>query len=529
MTPTPPQSEARTCDGVIIRAARPHFPPPVLRGGVREGVRSIGARQMAPSPTLPRSTGGGSGRRRSRRPQRRGAIFVTALGIILILSALVLVFCQDMRTEAIASGNRLAYVQADAIEQGAEKWVLAQTETYAPDAITVTQVPAEALQVGNGYFWLLAPNPNTDQQYWFAIQDEAGKLNINSATSNQLINLPGMDQETADSIVNWHRATASANGADSPDYNSLPEPYDAKHSAYETVEELNLIENVDNILLYGLDQNRDGVVSDAERNNPPVSTNPNGNSSAMAGATVNTVDGFNRGIFNDLTCYSVEPNTATGGGSRINVNATNTQPLLQYLTKQIGSARAGAIMGRVQSLVRRSRGRQVFPNLGVFYMMSGMTPQEFSQVADKLTTSSAKTLTGMVNVNTASLETLMCLPGIQQSDAQALVAYRAGNANPGIGWIFQAVNPQTAAALTQYITARSFIYSADIVAVSGDGRSFKRVRIVVDAQKTPAKIIYRRDLTSLGWPLPEEIRTALRSGKQPPVYGLTGAPSTLGQ
>jgi DNA uptake protein ComE-like DNA-binding protein len=490
---------------------------------------------MTLTPNQFRSLSHGGGRlchrKPVRRPQRRGAIFVTALGIILILSALVLVFCQDMRTEAIASGNRLAYVQADAIEQGAEKWVLAQAETYAPDAITVTQVPAEALQVGNGYFWILAPNPNTDQQYWFAITDEAGKVNINTAKSNQLINLPGMDQDTADSIVNWRSATSSGNGADSPDYNSLPEPYDAKHSNYESVDELNLIENVDNIMLYGLDQNRDGVVSDVERANPPVSTNPNGasSSSANAGSTLNTVDGFNRGIFNDLTCYSVEPNTATGGGSRINVNSTNTQPLLQYLTQQIGSARAGAIEARIQPLIRRSRGRTVFPNLGMFYMMSGMTAQEFSQVADKLTASSAKTLTGMVNVNTAPLEVLMCLPGVQQSDAQALVAYRAGNANPGIGWIFQAISPTTAAALTQYTTARSFIYSADIVAVSGDGRSFKRVRIVVDAQKTPAKIICRRDLTSLGWPLPEEIRTALKSAKQPPVYGLTGTPSTLGQ
>lgn len=464
-----------------------------------------------------------------RAPQRRGAIFVTALGIILILSALVLVFCQDMRTEAIASGNRLSYVQADAIEQGAEKWVLAQTETYAPDAVTVTEVPAEALQVGNGYFWVLAPNANTDQQYWFAITDEAGKLNINTVNSNQLINLPGMDQETADSIVNWRSTAGNGAGADSSDYNSLQEPYDCKHAPYETVEELNLIESVDNILLYGMDQNRDGVVTDAERNNPPVDNNPNGVSNSGGGATVNTIDGFNRGIFNDLTCYSVEPNTATGGGARINVNSTNSQPLLQYLTTQLGAGRAGSIVSQVRSLTRRARGGQAFRSLGQFYMISGMTPQEFSQVADKLTTSSAKTLTGMVNVNTAPLEVLMGLPGVQQSDAQALIAYRAGNANPGIGWIFQAVSPATAAALTQYTTARSFIYSADIVAVSGDGRSFKRVRIVVDARQTPAKVIYRRDLTSLGWPLPEEVRTALRSGKQPPVYGLTGTPSTLGQ
>ncbi len=66
-----------------------------------------------------------------------------------------------------------------------------------------------------------------------------------------------------------------------------------------------------------------------------------------------------------------------------------------------------------------------------------------------------------------------------------------------------------------YITGTSFQYSADIVAVSGDGRSFKRVRIVVDARTQPAKIVYRKDLTDLGWPLPPDVRTELRPGAPP--------------
>jgi hypothetical protein len=63
------------------------------------------------------------------------------------------------------------------------------------------------------------------------------------------------------------------------------------------------------------------------------------------------------------------------------------------------------------------------------------------------------------------------------------------------------------------ITGKSYQYSADIVAVSGDGRAFKRVRIVVDCQASPAKIVYRKDLTSFGWPLQQSIRDTLRLGK----------------
>ena len=319
-------------------------------------------------------------------------IFVTALAIILILAGLVLVFCQDMRTEAVGSGNRLAYVQADAIEQGAEKWVLAQCESYPGDAITITEVPAEALQVGNGYFWILAPNATTDQQYWFAITDEAGKLNINTATPNELINLPGMDQDSADSIANWASTNGTGSGSDSSDYNQLTEPYDCKHAKFETVEELLLIDNQDHsmvnpAMLFGLDRNRDGFVSDAERKNPPVNNNTN------AGTTQDPFYDINRGIFNFLTCYSVEPNTATDGSARININSTNTQPLQQYLTKTLGAA-GQTIVNRIEPILRRARGRPAFSSIGMFYQISGMTPQEFSQVADKLTTSPAKTLTG---------------------------------------------------------------------------------------------------------------------------------------
>jgi hypothetical protein len=70
--------------------------------------------------------------------------------------------------------------------------------------------------------------------------------------------------------------------------------------------------------------------------------------------------------------------------------------------------------------------------------------------------------------------------------------------------------------LGNQITGRGGQYSADIVAVSGDGRAFKRVRIVADATgggttATP-RILYRRDLTDQGWPLDRAILESLRGG-----------------
>ena len=63
------------------------------------------------------------------------------------------------------------------------------------------------------------------------------------------------------------------------------------------------------------------------------------------------------------------------------------------------------------------------------------------------------------------------------------------------------------------ITTHTSRYSADIVSVSGDGRAFRRCRIVVDPTQKPPKVLYRQALTHLGWPLAPEILTALKSGK----------------
>src|SRR5580658_684129 len=104
--------------------------------------------------------------------RRRGVIFIVAMGIIVILTGLALVFAQAMRTEAMASANRRSEAEADAIEMGAEQWTLAQVEAYQTDAMTITQVPAEAIQVGSGYFWILSPDPDSDQDYQYGITDE---------------------------------------------------------------------------------------------------------------------------------------------------------------------------------------------------------------------------------------------------------------------------------------------------------------------------------------------------------------------
>jgi DNA uptake protein ComE-like DNA-binding protein/competence protein ComGC len=396
---------------------------------------------------------------------RRGAIFVISLGITVILSAMLLVYVQEMRTESVSAANRVSSARADAVEQAAEQWVLAQVEanvsplsssggggasggglsSSSSTTVNPTSIPAEALQVGDGvnvpggYFWILNPDPTQDLLYGFGIVDESSKLNLNGATVDQLMNLPNMTQDVANNIAAWP-STAGPQGT---------------ALNYETVEELLMVDNMSELtpqFLYGYDLNRDGVIDDNER------------SASNGAAITNGTTQDARGIFNYLTTFST---SATPGSN--------------------GSTTASA-----------------------------RTP---------------KTI-GLINVNTAPVQVLMCVPGMTLTNAQQLVSYRSSQSTPttGTSWLTTAIGRGPAAAMTAYITGVSYQYSADIVAVSNDGRSFKRVRIVVDARAQPAAIVYRKDLSNLGWPLPAEVRASMQAGQGVPqsVTGVTNKQTSGG-
>jgi type II secretory pathway component PulK len=473
--------------------------------------------------------------------RRSGMIFVMAMWTILILCAIALIFAREMRVEVTASANRVAAGQATTIELGAEQYVLAAVDGSNGDAVSVLQTPAEQIYVpgtvdkqgnpsGDGYFWILQYYPDDDVTPAFGITDETSKLNLNVATSTALAQLPQMTQDIADSIVVWRSGATtgtSGQGADSSVYQGLPRPYSAKAAPFESVDELYLIRNVTDTLLYSYDLDRNGVLDQNEQ------------SVGGLASAFNSANGSGRGIFPFVSVWGKEPNTDPDGNPRVNISQlTSPTQLRTLLTKYLPGARGTQILER--AMMTRN-----FKSIFDFATKTGMKQSELELVADYLTTSTAKTLPGLINVNTAPVQVLMCLPGIEESDAEQIVAQRGQNASDGIGaggtttggssasgantdytWILNALNPPTkAAALGSLITGRSFFFSADIVAVSGNGRSFKRARIVVDARSSPPVIVYRKDLSYLGWPLDPAILAHL---KNPTVNGPLPGPSGYG-
>ena len=375
--------------------------------------------------------------------RRRGTILIVTMCICFLLAGMVLVFCRSMRVEAIASANQVASVSASAIERGAEQYALAIIDQQKDQVFYNAESTYYGVPVGDGYFFLLRPNYGDDLLPSFGFVDEAGKVNLNTATLEMLLRLPGMTDDLAAAIMDWRDADSDISnfGAENEYYLSLPQPYYCKNADFEAVEELLLVRGAAAELVYGqnyLMQMRGVMGANQAQQNGMFNSDP-----ALA-----------RGLYDLLTVYSIEPNNATGatGGVGGAAGGTTTQP-------------------------RR----------------------------------------GLINVNTAPRDVLFCLPGLEDSDVNNILSARnSASITPGdISWLANAT--PKAGTIAQYVTGSSYQYSAYILAVSGNGRAYKHVRIVIDARTTPAKIVYRKDLTDQGWPLDQQTLQSLRAGQGVPA------------
>ena len=73
----------------------------------------------------------------------------------------------------------------------------------------------------------------------------------------------------------------------------------------------------------------------------------------------------------------------------------------------------------------------------------------------------------------------------------------------------EAIEPNNAVQAGPYVTVHSYQFTADVAAVGEHGRGFRRVKFVFDTSDGTPKIVYRQDLTHLGWALGNQTRQQL--------------------
>jgi type II secretory pathway component PulK len=446
-----------------------------------------------------------------------GSTFIVVLWIAFGLVSLALYFANSMSFELRAADNRLSALASEQAIDGAVRYltsmlvssqtngVMPNPDTYLREAVPVGQASLREEQRALPHFWLIGSQTNAAAGYnqlCFGLVDEAGKLNLNVATSNEVIWLPGMTTELAAAMVDW-RDTNGGSGSFDMFYGMQDPPYLNKSAPFETVEELKMLYGADLYGLFGEDLNRNGVLD-------PNETDENHNGIAEPG------------LLDCLTVYSREPSTYSNGVPRVDISmVTAMGPFASLLQSALGQSQASTILRNLVGAGQGTPGRFLSP-LQLF-RQSRMTSDDFAKIAEALTTRGTNDIVGRVNINTASVEVLACLPGLSDSPglAQTLVNYRVQN--PGrlasIAWIVDALGTSNMSVLEALerrdcITTQTFQFTADVAALGPFGRGYRRVRCVIDTMTGTPRILYRQDLSHLGWALGREVRQSWLIAKE---------------
>lgn len=327
---------------------------------------------------------------------RRGVALLTAIWLLAVLLVLVAGLVAVVHTEMQVADNFGQLLRA--------RWA-ARTGICKAEArlITDAALPYTALDTG-GRLLLQpdetagTPTPNIAMDYQTTVEDEAGKINLNTATTETLLTF--FPAEVVDCIIDWRDADSDPQpqGAEDDYYTGLATPYHCKNGPFTTVNELLLVKGVTKDML----------------------------------AQKMTDDG--RTVADLLTVNSVDTNLDAQGQARVNI-ATATK---DALTKAFGTPQANTnapatpntgqaapvlTADEIDAIIKQ-RGSTPFKSPADILETPNLARAKVAQIYDRLTTTTDQARTGLVNINTAPAEVLMALPGMDATTAQSIVQTR---------------------------------------------------------------------------------------------------------
>jgi len=327
--------------------------------------------------------------------------------------------------------------------------------------------------------------------------DESSKLNINTATKEQLLGLPDMVEEIADAIIDWRDSddTPSGAGVESGYYESLPYGYIAGNGPFRTLRELLLVKDVTEELFYGEDTNLNGLLDYNERD---------GQESPPADDGDNVLD---VGWAAYLTCYPVESSESdTEQSSEEQTQSSETQQQSSEEQQETSGNQQQPSANQQQEPANQDRTptnqSQTSGNAG----QTSTNAQQASGNAEQTSASASQTSeTGQtltkININTASDIVLTALLGGTDEayqTAQAIIAYRDSLAE-GIEEISELteegiISEDVFEQLSGYMVTRSDIFTIRCVATAdrnGVSGTTLRTEAVIDRSTKPCRILFR--------------------------------------
>lgn len=289
----------------------------------------------------------------------------------------------------------------------------------------------------------------------WGVSDEESRLNVNVASAEQLGKLDGMTSDVVAAIVDWRDEDnqVTPGGAEGDYYASLLPPYQPRNGPIETIRELLMVRGVSPQLLRGEDGHLNGLIEPAadgggDNQSAIVDTGWSGfltvdssvrDVSATGGERVNiqTADERSLAAVRGITSDIARAIVAYRGQHRLESIADLLDVTAVQNQNQLGGRFGGNPTGQNQAAPPAN---PQSPNTSSSSPTGPKVVNEnlLMEIADELTVQSGGDLAGAININTASLDVLACLPGVSRELAQAIISFRkSGGFFPNIGWLLK--------------------------------------------------------------------------------------------
>lgn len=416
----------------------------------------------------------------------------------------------------------------------------------------------KAQPVGDTSSFSLIALPDDEGNPRYGLVDECARISINQASEAMLTNLTGVTKEMAESLIDWRDSDSNplTEGGENDYYQSLTPPYLAKNAPFDSIRELVRVKGWGPMFDQASPDpykrfspvptdasaptQTETAASTGDLNNPAPQETPDPNANPSGGmstdASGNSTDASqsNNGIstgdemlpedarklLNGLTAWSASPVANPDGTDKANLNQADANELMSVIPglsqdeanaivsyRQNRQFRTPADLLSVTAQQNNGGGTPQLDNSGNA-VQSGQTVFTLSRVGeiiDYCTTQqtgtrggvTAKTQAGKININTASRDVLLTLPGVTEELADEILNEREGNGaftKPGD---LANVNGITNAQFTQIYplvctqSSRFHVTSQGVDSDSGAVATVEAVLDIDDQQKVT--VVYWRE------------------------------------
>ena len=349
--------------------------------------------------------------------EQSGLSLVSTLWILTILSILAAQLLYSIHIEQRTQRNFLDRGKYHYAAKAGFEWTLAVMRTDQTPfdslgeswAAPITGQVEDGVQIGNFL------------NYSVTVTDEASKVNINVADVGLISNLLAQVGASPDDAQTEELANAIVEG-----------------QPYRTVRDLARVEGMTSELLYGTQQM--AALAQGVANTQSTSTSPAPElSTASLGSPQGTSIEAGPGLVDLATIYSLDASTDPNGQALVDVNTADADQLTQIETQSgQGGGQSVFSQAEAESLIQQRE----FDRFSALIDVQAVSDELFNNIRDRITTEDSggnqeneddeerngpqqgQGEDGQININTADVETLESLDGIDEGIAERIVDHR---------------------------------------------------------------------------------------------------------